>query len=102
MRLGAERGEFVFAGYPSGAEALESAYLPENTDKEGWFVEEPSEEYRNCRDSDFGFGNPHINEKVFVLIAKRMADNAVRVLREGGEPLLEKEIISKLIEAESK
>lgn len=74
------------------------SFMPcKNVDLEDWFVETPSEEYHNCRESDFGFGNPHINEKGFALIAKRMADNAVRVLREGGEPLLEKEIISKLI-----
>ena len=79
------------------------SFMPcKNVDSEDWFVETPSEEYHNCRDRDFGFNNPHINEKGFALIAKRMADNAVRVLRKGREPLLEKEIISKLIEAESK
>ena len=66
-------------------------------DKEGWFTEEPGEEYSNCRDSYYGFANPHINEKGFALIAKRVADNAVRVLREGKEPLLEREIVSKLV-----
>jgi uncharacterized protein YraI len=66
-------------------------------DTEGWFAEEPGDEYRDCRDSCLGFGNPHINEKGFALIAKRVADNAVRVLREGKEPLLEREIVSKLV-----
>ena len=66
-------------------------------DTDGWFTEEPGEEYHNCRDSCFGFGNPHINEKGFALVAKRMADNAVRVLYEGKEPVLEKEIIAKML-----
>lgn len=78
------------------------SFMPcKNVDSEDWFVETPSEEYHNCRDRDFGFNNPHINENGFALVAKRMADNAVRVLREGKEPLLEKEIISKLIKSES-
>lgn len=70
-------------------------------DKENWFTEEPGEEYQNCRDSCFGFGNPHINEKGFLTVAKHMADNAHRILREGKEPVLEKEIVSKMINAEN-
>ena len=65
-------------------------------DADDWFVEKPDDEYMNCRDSWFGFGNHHINEKGFSIVAERIADNAVRVLCEGKEPLLEKEIVSKL------
>ena len=66
-------------------------------DKEGWFTEVPGDEYDGCRDSCFGFVNPHINEKGFALIAKRMADNTLRVLRQKKEPVIEKEIIAKMI-----
>ena len=69
-------------------------------DADDWFVEKPDDEYMNCRDSWFGFGNHHINEKGFSIIAERIADNAVRVLCEGKEPLLEKEIVSKLAKTE--
>lgn len=63
----------------------------------GWFVKEPLDEYQNCRDSYLGFKNPHINEKGFSLIAKCMADNAVRILRDGNKPILEEEIVGKLL-----
>ena len=66
-------------------------------DSNGWFVKEPLDEYRNCRDSYFGFKNPHINEKGFALVAKRMADNAVRILRDGNDPILEEENVAKII-----
>jgi hypothetical protein len=62
-----------------------------------WFVEAPSEEYLECRDSYFGFKNHHVNEKGFWLIAERMAENLARLLYEGEAPLLEKENVSKLI-----
>lgn len=62
-----------------------------------WFAVEPREEYCECRDSYFGFKNHHINEKGFALVARRMADNLIRVLREEKEPLLEEEPVSKLI-----
>ena len=65
-------------------------------DTEGWFAEEPGDEYKDCRDSCLGFGNPHINEKGFALIAERMADNTARVFA-GKEPVLEKEIVAKMI-----
>ena len=74
-----------------------SFMLNPGVDKEGWFVQHPGEEYEDCRDSCFGFVNPHINEKGFALIAKRMADNTLRVLRQGEEPVLEKEMIAKMI-----
>jgi len=62
-----------------------------------WFAEKPTAEYENCRDCYFGYANPHINEKGFALIAKRMADNVYRILREGKEPLLEKENVARLM-----
>ena len=50
-----------------------------------------TDEYRFCRDNAYGFNNPHLNEKAFILAAERVADNMVRVLRMGEEPLLEAE-----------
>ena len=77
-----------------------SFMLNPGVDTEDWFVEAPGDEYRDCRDSCFGFVNPHINEKGFALIARRMADNTLRVLREGKEPVLEKELVSRMIKTE--
>ena len=73
-----------------------SFMLNPGVDTEGWFTEEPGDEYRDCRDSCFGFGNPHINEKGFALVAKRMADNTVRVFK-GEVPILEEEIVAKMV-----
>ena len=64
----------------------------------GWFTEEPGEKYLYCRDNYYGFVNPHINEKGFSVIAKAMADNAERVLVYNEKPILEKEIVAKIIE----
>ena len=55
-----------------------------------------TDEYRLCRDNAYGFDNPHLNEKAFALAAARVADNMVRVLREGREPLLEAERVTGL------
>lgn len=66
-------------------------------EEDGWFKIAPGEEYRNCRDSYFGLSNDHINEKGFILIAKRSAQNLYRVLVEGKEPILEEENILPLI-----
>jgi hypothetical protein len=57
----------------------------------------PSDEYQFCRDSAYGLGNPHINEKGFAVCAKRVADNMVRVLRNCSEPTLEEELVKDLI-----
>ncbi len=65
-------------------------------DEEGWFSEPPTEEYRDCRDSFYGFPNHHINEKGFRLLARRASDNLARVL-DGQAPLLEKELILPII-----
>jgi hypothetical protein len=62
-------------------------------EEKGWFKTAPSEEYRDCRDSCFGFANDHINEKGFKIIAEHAVKNLYRVLREGKEPILEEENI---------
>lgn len=62
-----------------------------------WFTKEPDEKYRDCRDTAYGFGTPHVNEKGFAVIAEAMADNSLRVLREGKEPVLEEELVKKLV-----
>lgn len=62
-------------------------------DMSDWFIQPPDEEYRMCRDSFYGFENHHVNQKGFELLAQRAVENAVRVLLEGKEPVLEKENI---------
>ena len=66
-------------------------------EEEGWFKTPPAEEYRDCRDSWFGFKNDHINEKGFKVIAEHAVKNLYRVLVEGKEPILEEENILPLI-----
>ncbi|MBQ8357517.1 MAG: hypothetical protein IJX39_06875 [Clostridia bacterium] len=66
-------------------------------DESDWFISPPNEEYENCRDSFYGYGNQHINEKGFSVIAKHAVKNLCRVLIEGQEPLLEEENIKNLI-----
>ena len=58
-----------------------------------WYTEKPQAEYYGCRDSFDGFNNNHINEKGFMLIADRTADNLWRILKEGKQPTLEKDIV---------
>ena len=70
-------------------------------EENGWFNVTPGEEYRDCRDSCFGFRNDHINEKGFMLIAERAAQNLYRVLIEGQEPILEPENIVPLLTEQS-
>lgn len=65
------------------------SFMPYSSDAK--LMTEITDEYRFCRDSNYGFGNPHLNEKAFSLAAVRVADNMVRVLREGKEPILESE-----------
>ena len=77
------------------------SYLPfQGHDDRDWFVQPPSAEYQNCRDSFFGFKNQHINEKGFLLIARHAAKNLYRVLIEGQEPLLEPENVRLLKQGE--
>ncbi|MBR0190385.1 MAG: hypothetical protein IJQ23_08395, partial [Clostridia bacterium] len=52
-----------------------------NTDEKEYYITSTEEEYKNCRDSFLGFNNQHINEKGFLLIAKRMAQNIDRLLQ---------------------
>ncbi len=59
----------------------------------GWYTAEPEEQYRDCRDSFFGFENNHINEKGMRLAAKRVAENCHRVLHCGSEPCLEPDTV---------
>ena len=65
---------------------------PGQNEKE-WFVSPPPEEYRDCRDSFFGYKNDHINEKGFLLLAERAAKNLFRVLVQNEAPVLEEENI---------
>ena len=68
---------------------------PEQDEKE-WFVSLPDEEYRDCRDSFYGYQNHHINEKGFTVIARHAVKNLYRVLIENKEVLLEEELIKAL------
>ncbi len=73
-------------------------YPGQNEDE--WFTAPPAKEYRDCRDSFFGFRNNHINEKGFEVIAERAAKNLYRVLVQEEAPLLEEEMIKMLLERE--
>ena len=73
---------------------------PQQNESE-WFITPPGEEYRNCRDSFFGFDNDHINEKGFAVIAAHAIENLYRVLIENQSPRLEEENIKTLM-AENK
>ena len=64
--------------------------------EDGWFKVPPTEEYRDCRDSFFGFGNNHINEKGFKVIAKHSVPNIIRILN-GENAILEDENIIPLL-----
>ena len=76
-----------------------ASYITYPDQDEGeWFVTPPAEEYRYCRDSFFGYGNQHINEKGFTVIARHAARNLQRVLNENKEPKLEPENIKPLAE----
>ena len=78
-----------------------ASYLTYPGQKEDdWFISPPGEEYRDCRDSFFGYNNNHINEKGFSLIAERAVKNLYRVLRENKEPILEEENIKALAKGE--
>ena len=65
---------------------------------DNWFTENPVEEYQYCRDSFYGFNNQHVNEKGFSVIAKHATDNLHRVLILNKEPILEKELVSAIID----
>lgn len=62
----------------------------------GWFTEELPEEFFGCRDSFYGYGNGHLNEKAFRVIAKYALPNLIRIVYNEEPPLLEKERIAGL------
>ncbi|MBO5912440.1 MAG: hypothetical protein J6Q76_03110 [Clostridia bacterium] len=64
--------------------------------EDGWFKSPPTEEYRDCRDSFFGFGNNHVNEKGFRVISEHAVPNIIRILN-GENPILESENIIPLL-----
>lgn len=74
-----------------------SYFLYANRDEDEWFCGKPGQEYRNCRDSFFGFENQHINEKGFCIIAEHAVKNLYRILIKGQEALLEDENIRLLL-----
>lgn len=61
------------------------------------FIKELDEEFLYTRDSLYGYGNCHINEKGFKAIAKYAVPNIIRILFEGKEPILEKELVKKML-----
>lgn len=65
-------------------------------DESEWFTVAPDEKYTNCRDSFYGYGNQHINEKGFFTIAQAFCDNFVRIVN-GQAPILEDERIKELL-----
>lgn len=65
-------------------------------DSSEWLID-VSEEYSFCRDYFYGFGNQHINDKGFRLVASHAVANILRIF-EGKEPLLEDEKVRLLIE----
>ena len=70
-----------------------ASFIPwKGQDRGVWFDGEVPEEYEYCRDSFYGFGNQHLNEKAIKLIAKAAVPNVLRIL-EGGQPILEEELI---------
>ena len=69
-------------------------YPGQNEDE--WFISPPSKEYRECRDSYYGYTNHHINERGFSVIAKHAITNLQRVLMLKEEPVLEAENIKVL------
>lgn len=75
-----------------------ASYLYHPSQPEGWFGKDPGDEFRNCRDSYFGFPNHHINEKGFHTITRYALPNLIRILWQGDAPLLEEERVSCLVE----
>lgn len=70
-----------------------ASFIPwKGQNRDVWFDGALPDEYELCRDSFYGFGNQHLNEKAFKLIAKAAVPNILRVL-EGEQPILEEELI---------
>lgn len=62
-----------------------------------WWIKEPSEEYKDCRDSYIAnTSNHHFNEKAHKIFAKVSAENINRILHLNLEPILEEENIKGL------
>lgn len=75
-----------------------ASYIPwAGMDNTAWLAGPIPEECQNCRDSFFGFGNQHINDKGFRTMAAHAAPNLIRVLA-GEEPILEEERILPLLD----
>ena len=64
-------------------------------DPKDWFASPPDAMYDGCRDLDYR--NAHVNEKGFMIIAKKLAENSFRILREKQEPVLEDELVAALV-----
>ena len=94
-----KRDLFVFAGQSNMMGAASYLTYP-GQNEEDCFIKPSSREYRDCRDSFFGYNNNHINEKGFSLIAERAVKNLYRVLCESKEPILEEENIKALLKGE--
>jgi len=67
---------------------------------DNWWIDEPSAEYDNCRDSYLvNSSNNHFNEKAMQIFAERSAANVHRILHQGLEPVLEAENIQGMVAA---
>lgn len=76
-----------------------ASYFPyAGRDEQDWFLVPPAEECQNCRDSFYGFGNQHINEKGFSVIASHGVENLDRILNQKLPPVLEDENIRSLLD----
>ena len=73
-----------------------SYFLYSGRSEKEWLSIQPDEEYQLCRDSFFGYPNQHINEKGFLLLARRAAENLIRILIRGETPILEEEYVQTL------
>ena len=61
---------------------------------DNWWINEPSAEYDNCRDSYLvDSSNNHFNERAMQIFAERSAENIHRILYLGLDPVLEEENI---------
>ncbi|MBO5480266.1 MAG: hypothetical protein J6A63_03655 [Clostridia bacterium] len=68
------------------------SYMPmPNQDLVKWYGEEDVTPFLECRDSYFGFGNHHINEKGFKTIANAAVNNMKKILLDHVSPQLEDE-----------
>ncbi|MBR2889378.1 MAG: leucine-rich repeat protein, partial [Oscillospiraceae bacterium] len=68
---------------------------------DNWWINEPSTEYENCRDSYLAdSGNHHFNEKAMQIFAERSAWNVHRILHLGLDPILEEENIQGMLTTE--